>query len=277
MDASLPDPPEASVDAAAATDASSEAGSDAGSDGGSSRDGGASDAGPPGDITVENSAFVGKFLADINGRSLYIYASDTPGDCEQPAVSVCEADCALSWPIFDAKKRRLSPGLDDSLFGDIVRADGTHQTTYRGWPLYYYKTDTVRGMVTGQNKGTAWWLATVTPPNITIMKTGTQKRLSDYAGYTLYAYDQDHKGDEASSPESACGGACSAQYPPVLLNHVSAVSSLSVNDFTLFARKGTARLQLAYKGSPLYYSASDARPGQINGAPPDSGWSIVAP
>jgi len=287
MDASLPDPPEASV--SPSSDAAAEASGmtpDASSDGGRVRDSGTSEggrtsdaapveAGPPVDIGIDTSPFVGPYLTDTAGRALYIYASDTPGDCVQPAVTVCEADCAVSWPIFDAKKRRLAPGLDDSLFGSIQRADGTDHTTYRGWPLYYFKTDTVKGMVTGQGKSKVWWLATVLPPNITIMKTGTEKRLADYAGRTLYTYADDKSNDAGAEPESVCVGQCLVEHPPVLQNRISAVSSLDPNDFSLFARKGTSRLQLAYKGAPLYYAAADARPGQMNGVAP--GWSIVAP
>lgn len=286
MDASAADPVDASValpeagpdsdgSAAAAVDASMSI-SDAGSasDGGRARgDGATADAGPPVDVSIEMSGF--SYLADTAGRALYVYASDVPGDCEQLPVSNCEADCLISWPIFDAKKRRLPSTLSDELFGTIRRADGTEQTTYRGWPLYYFKTDTARGMVTGQGKSKVWFLATVLPPGITIMKTGTEKRLADGTGRTVYAYGKDIKGGEVSDPESTCTGDCARAYPPVLQNRISVVSSLEPSDFSLFLRRGTTRLHLAYKGSPLYYAAADEHRGELKGVTPE--WSIVAP
>jgi len=248
-----------------------DAGSEDAPGGGGFRDGG--DGGPPPSITVEVSPFIGSYLADSGGRTLYTTGADLAGDCQYPPMSTCEKDCAIAWPPFDAGARTLATGLDDRVFGSILRADGTRQTTYYGWPLYYFKTDTVRGALGGQGKAKTWFAATVIPPGIVIMKAGTAKYLADGTGRTLYAFDQDAKGTASSDPVSACTGGCLDSYPALLRNRISAVSALEPTDFSVFLRSGGQ--QLAYRGAPLYYAAADRRSGDLTGVMPS--WSLVAP
>ena len=104
--------------------------------------GGAGGAGTGATITLQTSTFVGSYLADATGRTLYTYGNDLPGDCHTPPVSNCvTVDCLISWPIVPSGARILAPGLDDAAFGEFQRSDGLWQTTYYGWPIYYYKTD----------------------------------------------------------------------------------------------------------------------------------------
>ena len=42
--------------------------------------------------------------------------------------------------------------------GTITRDDGTTQTTYKGYPLYYWQNDKKRGDVTGQDVGKVWYV-----------------------------------------------------------------------------------------------------------------------
>src|SRR6185295_9309013 len=102
--------------------------------------------------TLQLSPFVGSYLADATGRALYTTGGDLPGDCNTPPQSLCTAECAVSWLAFDAGGRVLPDGLADAGFGTIQRSDGAYQTTYQGWPLYYYKSDLTLGQVTGQGK-----------------------------------------------------------------------------------------------------------------------------
>jgi len=266
-------------DAAAEIDAaSSEAG--APTDGGAKSEGGSSradagDAGPAPSITVLVSPFLGPYLADSTGRVLYTYGADQPGDCNNIAVSGCEADCLIAWPVFDAGARTLATSLNDALFGTILRKDGLLQTTYYGWPLYYFKTDLVPGMLGGQAKSKTWHAATVIPAGVMIMKGATISRyLGDGAGHTLYVYDQDTKGVAAANPVAACKDTCLADHPPFYRSRLSVVSSLEPTDFSTFS-PSSDRVQLAYKGAPLYYSAADARSGDQNGA--TTGWSVALP
>jgi predicted lipoprotein with Yx(FWY)xxD motif len=281
-DASDPDAQAPASDGGGSIDGSSEAGSlaDASGEGGPRPEGGtprdAGDAGPAPSITVLNNPFVGNYLADSAGRTLYTYGADWAGDCNYAPISNCVTDCLVAWPLFNANPRTLAPSLDDHAFGTILRADGAYQTTYFGWPLYYYKTDTGPGVLGGQAKAKTWHAATVIPLGIFIMKgTTAVKYLGDGAGHTLYVYDADTKGTATSDPTSACADACLTMHPAFRRNRISVVSSLEPTDFTIFVQ-GPLGQQVAYKGAPLYYSSDDLRSGDQKGAT-TPGWSIAIP
>jgi predicted lipoprotein with Yx(FWY)xxD motif len=224
---------------------------------------GGADAGPS--ITLQLSPFVGAYLADVSGRALYTFGGDLPGDCNTPPQSLCVADCLVSWPPFDAGLRELPDGLSDDGFGTIARDDGTHQTTYMGWPLYYYKSDLLLGQMTGQGKGKTWHVAEVQLPSIAIMKVGTVKYLADAGGRTLYVSAADQIGTTDSDPVSSCSGACLDTFEPFHEKNLSVVTSLEPLDFSVFARHGAGGLQVAYKGLPLYRAATDLKSGDMNG------------
>jgi predicted lipoprotein with Yx(FWY)xxD motif len=277
QDTSSPDAPtsdastvDAVADAGTTTDASGDrsGGRDGGGDGG--------DAGPPPSITVLNSPFLGPYLADSTGRTLYTFGNDKPGDCMYDPIPDCEADCAIAWPPFDAGKRTLAMGLDPNVFGSVLRTDGMAQvTTYYGWPLYYYRSDTASGVINGHAKSKTWHVATVTPFNMMIMKDKTNPRyIADGDGRTLYVFDKDTAGTAGSDPVSACAGDCLTQYPPFVRNRINAVSSLNPNDLVLFVRPDNGRQQVAYKGAPLYLSAADMRSGDQKGVA--MGWTVAA-
>jgi predicted lipoprotein with Yx(FWY)xxD motif len=222
----------------------------------------------PGGVEVATNAFLGPYLTDLAGITLYIYGADVPGDCNNPPVSNCWADCAIAWPIFDAKERTLDETLDDGVFGTLDRGDGTFQTTYYGWPLYYYKSDTAPNTINGQGKGKTWFTAEVSLPNLMIMRGpvsgGGIKYLSDDRGYTLYSLPGDSVGSGGSDPVSSCTGTCSDSFKPFAPGDVFPVTPLEPRDITLFLRDD-GELQTAFKGAPLYYSTADVRPGQQNG------------
>lgn len=230
--------------------------------------GGAGGAGPSPEspsITVQLSPFVGSYLADTAGRSLYTYGADLPGDCNTPPQSLCVADCVVSWPPFDAGSRVLPVTLSDAGFGTIQRGDGGYQTTYMGWPLYYYKSDLTLGQMTGQGKGKTWHVAEVNLPAVTIMKAGAIKYLADGAGRTLYVSSADQAGTLDADPVSNCAGECLATFEGFREKNLSLVSSLEPLDFSVFARHGAGGLQLAFKGMPLYRAATDLKSGDMTG------------
>jgi predicted lipoprotein with Yx(FWY)xxD motif len=244
---------------------------------GGGRDGGSTgDAGPAPSITVLNSPFLGPYLADSAGRTLYTFGNDKPGDCTYPPIPDCEADCLIAWPAFDAGKRTLATSLNPAVFGSVSRTDGLGQiTTYYGWPLYYYRSDTAGGLINGQGKSKTWHVATVSPHNMMIMRDNTNPRyIADGDGRTLYVFAQDTVGTPGSDPISTCVGDCLLQYPPFQRNGINAVSSLAPNDLSLFVRPDTRRQQVAYKGAPLYLSAADMRSGDQKGVA--MGWAVAA-
>lgn len=263
-------------------DAAAEAGASAG--GGSGADspnpasessGGQGGAGDEPSITIQKNGFVGTYLADAEGKALYVYGADLPGDCESPPVTTCFDDCALAWPVFDAGARVVASGLDDAAFGTILRSDGLRQTTYLGWPLYYYKKDLLPGDAKGQGVGRIWHLAELVLPNVIVLRRGTTRLLADQYGRALYTSSADAPALADSPPSSACIDDCSQRFPPLSLPYVAPVTYLEPSDFGSFVR-GDGRVQQTYKGLPLYRHAGDERAGDTHGAMLE-GWSLVTP
>jgi predicted lipoprotein with Yx(FWY)xxD motif len=226
---------------------------------------GAGGEGPAPDVMSQLSPFVGSYLTDAAGRTLYTYGADLAGDCEHPPVSGCVADCLVSWPVFDAGDRVLDAALNDADFGRIERPEGGFQTTYKGWPLYYYKSDLTLGQMTGQGKGKLWHVAEVSMPSVMIMKSGTLKYLADADGHTLYVSAADQVGSAEADPVSNCEGDCLDTFAAFHEKNLSVVTSLESSDFQVFVRHGAGGLQLAYKGMPLYRAATDVKSGDMNG------------
>jgi predicted lipoprotein with Yx(FWY)xxD motif len=98
----------------------------------------------------------GTILVDGQGKSVYLFAADTPGH------STCEGTCLQYWPIVPAPATLPATltGVTATL-GSLTRADGTKQLTVDGWPVYTYKGDSAAGMTSGQGKnlsGGLWWI-----------------------------------------------------------------------------------------------------------------------
>ena len=106
------------------------------------------------------------FLADVDGRPLYLFTADTQGQS-----SACYDECATAWPplLTTSDPRAAAPAVEASMLGTVERRDGSMQVTYNGWPLYYYQQDPGSGEVTGQDVhsfGGEWYL--VSPEGATI-------------------------------------------------------------------------------------------------------------
>jgi predicted lipoprotein with Yx(FWY)xxD motif len=238
---------------------------------------GAGGAAPQYDVSLKVSPFVGPYLADREGKSLYIYGADFPGDCETPPVSNCFDDCLMAWPLFDAGPRDLQEGLDDDVFGQIEREDGAFQSTFYGWPLYYFRDDLAAGQLNGQGRGRIWFAAETVLPNVMILRApedaGGIRYLGDERGRSLYVFADDVPGTAASPPVSHCSGDCLEDFAVFTRPAVLPVSSLEPADLSVFFREDGAP-QIAYRGQPLYTSAADTRSGEMNGTATD-GWSLI--
>ena len=93
----------------------------------------------------------GTILVDGEGRTLYLFTQDSPG------VSTCEGDCLAAWPPLLGEPE-AGEGVDESLLDVTLRADGSQQVTYNGWPLYYWAQDMAPGDTTGQGVNEVWWV-----------------------------------------------------------------------------------------------------------------------
>jgi predicted lipoprotein with Yx(FWY)xxD motif len=102
------------------------------------------------------SGIPGQFLADGNGRSLYLFEAD------KSTTSNCSGACAAAWPPVTASAVPMAGGgVSQSLLGTTKRTDGTEQVTYNGHPLYYFAADTGSGMAKGQGSkafGAGWYV-----------------------------------------------------------------------------------------------------------------------
>ena len=98
-------------------------------------------------IQVQTSPGGVSYLTDSKGMTLYYYTKDANGQ------SACYGGCANAWPIYYADSISVPAQLSASDFGTITRTDGTKQTTYLGWPLYYWVKDAKAGDMTGEGVG----------------------------------------------------------------------------------------------------------------------------
>jgi len=66
------------------------------------------------------------------------------------AKSACEGLCALFWqPVLTDGRATAGPNVDQHAIGVSIRADGSHQVTYNGKPLYFWFKDLKPGDATG--------------------------------------------------------------------------------------------------------------------------------
>jgi predicted lipoprotein with Yx(FWY)xxD motif len=93
--------------------------------------------------------------------------------------------------------------------------------------------------------------------------------LADGDGNTLYVFDNDEEG------VSNCTGGCADTWPP-LTGDVEAGPEVDAGLLGTVERDDGST-QVTYDGSPLYYYAADAEPGDINGQGVGDVWWVVGP
>lgn len=91
--------------------------------------------------------------------------------------------------------------------------------------------------------------------------------LTDAAGRTLYTFDKDQ------ANKSNCQGPCLQNWPPYVAEPTAGAKPLpAVGRFEHDELK-----HWTYNGSPLYYFAGDAKPGDRNGDGKGGVWHVVKP
>jgi len=108
-------------------------------------------------VKVAQSPAHVKYLTDGEGMTLYWFKNDSAG------TSTCSGGCVDNWPVFYRDKVEPAAGLKAEDFGTITRSDGSKQTTFRGYPLYYFVNDQKAGDMNGQGLINKWF--TVDPDN----------------------------------------------------------------------------------------------------------------
>lgn len=240
------------------------------------------------EILLSNHATYGSIITDGDGITLYFFAKDANGE------SACLEGCLSKWPIFYVETPELASGLSVADFSTITHPNGEKQTTYKGWPLYYYAPAgdgevEAAGETAGENVGGVWFVA---KPDYTVMLVTTQltgndgvNYKSDYTagdgtttylvddyGNTLYGWIKDYNGINKFTKEDFSNNASW----PIYETELGAVpSALSSGDFATIDVHG--KMQLTYKGWPLYHFGQDASRGQNKGVsvPSPGVWPVV--
>ena len=244
------------------------------------------------DDNTDNSGMVsrqpigslGEILVDGNGRTLYFFTKDVNGQ------SACTAGCLSDWPVYYAGIIDPGPGIDIDDFSTITRTDGLQQTTYKGWPLYYYADD-VAGEANGEGVGNVWFVA---KPDYSIMLanaqlvghdgknynsnyqegTGETQYFVDSQGRTLYTFVRDYKDiNKFTAPDLSNNSVW-----PIFHTEIGGLpSTLNADDFGEIEVYGNP--QLTYKGNPLYYFGQDANRGENKGVsfPAPGSWPGASP
>jgi len=231
---------------------------------------------PKATIKLSSSSTLGNYLTDGDGNALYFFSTDVAGQ------NTCTGGCATVWPIFyqaGLTAEMLGDGLKLDDFGTITSASG-QQTTYKGWPLYYYAPNGTRepaNQTTGEAVGGVWFVA---KPDYTIMLAkeqligldgvhykgdytpgdGPVTYFTDAKGRTIYTFTVDKKNKNNFTNGD---GAHDAVWP-IYAETLSSVPS--VLDKSLFGTIDVSGVkQLTYKGWPLYYFGNDAVRGDNKG------------
>lgn len=103
-------------------------------------------------LKVMKKEETGQYLADSAGMTLYYYVNDQKG------VSACTHHCLDEWPPFYLGSSKVPEGFSKSDFGVITRPDtGEKQSTYKGYPLYYFSRDQVAGQTNGYSADNEWY------------------------------------------------------------------------------------------------------------------------
>jgi len=246
----------------------------------------------PGVQLADNTKF-GKILTDSAGNTLYFFSIDADGN------SGCTGGCLTAWPIFYTNSTLLGTGLDAGDFATITRSDGKPQTTYKGWPLYYFQSDSKAGDVNGDLVGKVWFVA---KPDYTIMlankqlvgndgvaydslyqpNLGITQYITDDRGRTLYAFASDHFKHNSYTKSDFSNNATWPCDTLVSIKNVASLLDKSKFDTTNVFGKS----QIVYNGWPLYYFGPDSlKRGRTKGVsaghpglwPVRNAYSLVAP
>ncbi|QGQ94425.1 hypothetical protein EHS13_05650 [Paenibacillus psychroresistens] len=230
----------------------------------------------PSTLAIGTSATLGNYLTDAKGISLYYFDKDTKG------VSNCTGECLAKWPLFYAEHISVPMGLKAEDFGTITRTDGAKQTTFKGFPLYYWVSDVKRGDTLGQDVGKVWFVVdpakfsgtTAIPPVPTSITVSTSAALGNYLtdakGMSLYYFDKDTK------DVSNCAGPCLVNWPAFYAETITVPAGLKAEDFATITRADGAK-QTTFKGFPLYYWIKDVKSGDTLGQDVGKVWFVVDP
>ena len=112
------------------------------------------------ELNVTPNDQIGDYVSDGAGRTLYRFDDDSA----TPPRSVCNGDCAKTWPplLIKSPGKIYPNGINPKILGYVERADGHCQVTIDGHPVYYFSGDTKAGDYRGQGLANKWFAVTAT-------------------------------------------------------------------------------------------------------------------
>ena len=218
------------------------------------------------DLSLGTTPF-GTVMTGAGGKTLYFFAPDVDGNAN------CTGGCVSTWPVFYTETPSLGTGLNVADFAVITRSDGSRQTTFKGWPLYYYQNDAKAGDANGENVNSVWMVA---KPNYSVMVgsrqlvgndgknylfdtkegMGNSLFLTDSVGRTLYAFASDKKNTNKYTKADLSNNATWPIFETsATLGEIP--SAFKKTDFSTTTTNAVGKTQLSYKGWPLYYFGPD--------------------
>jgi predicted lipoprotein with Yx(FWY)xxD motif len=224
-------------------------------------------------VQIGDSATIGHYLENGTGFTLYMFGSDKPGN----GTSNCTGTCAVLWPPFYASTLNLPSNLNESSFSTITRTDGSKQTTYNGWPLYYYATDKSAGSMLGEGIDQLGGLWYAIPP--TLQQSGGQiiggtpysvgvayapsvgLYLTNSSGFTLYFRST----DTPNSGTTTCTtDRCEESWPVFYQASLNLPIEFSSSQFSTITAYNTTKIT-TFNGYPLFYWVGDTKAGSTTG------------
>jgi predicted lipoprotein with Yx(FWY)xxD motif len=222
-------------------------------------------------LQIGGNDALGKFLTDGDGNTLYLLTKDPKG------TSNCNGQCATSWPpVIPDGQPTLKDGVSSALISTTLRADGSKQLTYNGWPIYYFEKDQKPGDTNGQGVNNVWWVVSgegnpIKPATVDLTPTDKLGNiLVDGSGMSLYLFTVD-------KPDvSNCYGKCEVAWPPLLtIGQPTLGDNVSAGAISTTVRKDGS-MQVTYNGWPLYYFFKDKAPGDVQGQGVTNNWWVVS-
>jgi predicted lipoprotein with Yx(FWY)xxD motif len=125
-------------------------------------------------VTVAESEEYGQYLADAEGRALYLFVNEamdegtatseeTMSEGVRENAVPCTEGCLEAWPPLTAEGEvQAGEGVNPDLLY-TAEFTGMNMVVYNGWPLYYFARDEGPGQTNGQGVGRApniWYLVT---------------------------------------------------------------------------------------------------------------------
>lgn len=117
-------------------------------------------------IAVGSKDGIGNYLVDGNGMTLYWTTRDSVGQSNITGATLA------NWPAFYATNIVIPSALSGSDLGTITRPEGGYQTTYKGYPLYYFVQDKNPMDTLGNGLDGVWSVvdpAAMAPPQMPIL------------------------------------------------------------------------------------------------------------